>query len=118
MNAKEKNQTIESLRKEVTQQFFAINDLINGDVHWIRSGGQKVGVIRPDSASGGVVIVWNKTCGYATTRYLEEWVNSVHSIPAPPLADHENYSDWLVWFNLASAVQAYRNNVINVRRTV
>ena len=41
-----------------TVNYLAVNDLANGAVHWLpQDGVYRVGIMRPDSASGGYVLV-------------------------------------------------------------
>lgn len=49
----------------------ALNDALAGDVRWVKKGIWKIGICRPTSACGGVVIVVANS--YASAHYLEEW---------------------------------------------
>jgi hypothetical protein len=112
MNAKETKAELDNCRNEGVLQFVAINDLVAGKVHWIKSKGNKVGVIRPTGASGGIVVVYQKCNNYTSTHYLEKWVDNIHKSIAPPLYNGSGYDEWLMWFNLASAVHSYRNDCV------
>ena len=86
ISKKDLEERCERLSHEATIAQQAVIELVDENVKWFRKKNLKVGVLRPLSPHGGIVIVrWklptnDTTCEY----YAEEWVNYVmqdHYIP-------------------------------------
>lgn len=60
--------------RELTATRFALHDVILGNVVWFEHGGLKAGLVRPTSASGGVVIALG---GFTQVEYLDRWVDNL-----------------------------------------
>ncbi len=112
----------DAAQHEITQLSFALHALLKGEVQWLQQGKIKAGIVRPTSASGGVVIIRrNEDRGFPRTHYLEAWVAEVMKRPCPSgVGDHDGsyQKEWIDEVELARRVILARNQAIAAENKV
>lgn len=113
---KDLEQNYEVAQHEITCLSFALLEVLNDKVIWLKEGKIKAGIVRPTSASGGVVIIRrNDDKGFPRVYYLEKWVAEISKTPSPSRAgDHDGsyYNEWQDQQELARRVMISRNQEI------
>lgn len=57
---------------------YCLTAVIAGDVHWLKRGRYSAGIINPESATGGYLVIRYDQRGekpWASAHYLDHWVN-------------------------------------------
>jgi hypothetical protein len=74
------------LERQQTVNMIVLNDVTSGNVQWHRRGAYRLGVIRPDSPSGGYVALEWAPIGQSpstTAYYLDDFRSWVRTLDRP-----------------------------------
>lgn len=87
----EAEQAYNRASSEATVTSICLNALLGDQVTWYTQGAYRVGMVRPDSATGGYVIVQYRYAGqeyHACCYYLDAWTSATRTL-LPNVGDQE-----------------------------
>jgi hypothetical protein len=103
---------------ERTYLSFALQSALDGEVEWLRNQFGRVGIVRADSASGGVVIVRGAADKFPRVHGLEKWCDETVSRVNVLLGNGEVAREYAMVLDaertLARMVLARRNEILDV----
>ena len=79
----------EATHRALAATRFALNDALAGQIEWFEFADKRAGLVRPTSASGGVVIIM---AGFPRVEYLDQWAKDVRQAAEVMGGD---YHDWM-----------------------
>lgn len=132
MSKKELEQSLDAAHQLETWLSFALQSALDGEISWLVERSVKAGIVRPTSASGGVVVLRYKDESYASgfsyprVYLLDAWVAQQRQRPAPSsfgaedsaYRDSSYYQQWADEQELANRVLNVRNQAVEAENKI